>query len=452
MAGIGWRLERMLERDTLGGSLGAVLTGVAVTSGPWLLTTSLLVLMRASAMASGVTEVTEAERVITVIYAVIIVTSAPIDIVLTRYSADCVYEERRERIGGPLCRVLAAGIAAFTLIGGTAMWICQVPLSLAVPGTVLAAVVGAQWLLLSAAGGLSSPGIILRAFGLGAPASVLGWLVFAGPLELGPSGYLYGFGAGQVVTLSLLLWGTLSALPARVDDDARVAPAFRNYWMLAAAAFAFNAGLWVDKLAVLLMSGEELASQYAALAAVAWLSVIPACAYLFVTVETAFHRRFEGFYSALDEGASLVQLELLSQQLQLQVKRTLRGTASVQLGVTLLCLMAAPSLVGWLGLTGAPAHTISWLFIGAGLQVVAVCAVLLLYYFDFRREALLAAITQLVTNTLFTVNIGAPAAELGIGYALACGVTTVVSIGLLASRMPGLIPRTFQSQPDLSEA
>lgn len=440
----------MVERDTLGGSLGALLTGIAVTSGPWLLTTALLVMMRISAVSDGVLTVTDSERVITVVYAVIIVLSAPIDIVVTRYSADCVYVERRDRITGPLCRSLAAGMVVFAAVGALAMVLFRVRFDLAAPGTVLAAVVGAQWLLLSAAGGLSSPGIILRAFAAGAPISLFGWLAVARPLDLGAAGYLYGFGAGQVVTLGLLLWGTLRALPAEIDEEARIRGAFVSYWMLAAAAFAFNAGLWVDKLLVLVLGDAELASQYAALAAVAWLSVIPACAFMFVSVETTFHRSFDAFYSALGEGASLRQLEDLSARLQREVAHTLRGTASVQLGVTLLCLMVGPRLVDSLGLTGAPPSTIGWLFAGAGFQVIAVCAILLLYYFDFRREAFLAAVAQLVTNSLFTIEVGAPSPVLGAGYTLACAVTAAIAILLLRGRMPGLIPRTFQSQPDLT--
>jgi uncharacterized membrane protein len=452
MAGIGWKLERLIDRDSLGGSVGAFLTGVAVTSGPWLLTTLLLVLMRLSALAMGITDVTDAERVITVVYAVVIVLSAPIDIVLTRYSADRVYERRTDQIAAPLRRVVAFGLVVFAGIGALAMRVVDAPPELAGPGAVLAAVVGGQWLLLSAAGGLSSPGIILRAFGVGAPVSLVAWFALSQPHVLGDAGYLYGFGAGQLVTLGLLLWGTLRALPEHEDDTASFGAAIRDYWLLAAAAFAFNAGLWIDKLVVLLFAGGDLGARYAALAAVAWLSVGPACAYLFVAVETVFHRRFHAFYDALHAGASLTELESRAQDVRVEVSRTLQGTVAVQAGVTLLCLLAAPFVVGKLGLMESGSHTLAWLLIGAGFQVVAVAATLLLYYFDFRLEALVAAVTQLATNGLFTAQVGAPDGALGAGYAIACAVTTAVSITLLQRRMPGLLARTFQSQPYATEA
>lgn len=425
-----------------------MLTGIAVTSGPWLLTTTLLVIMRLSAVAAGVHAITSTERVITVVYAVVVVISAPIDIILTRFSADCVYEERRERIVAPLCRLLTVGIIGFAVVGGIAMAIAQVPRSLAIPGTLLAVIVGTQWLLVSAAGGLSSPGIILKSFAIGPLISVAVWLILL-RLSANTTAYLYGFGFGQVVTLGLLLWGTLSALPAEDDESADMFDAVRRYWMMAAAAFAFNAGLWADKLLVLIQHGGHVASQYAALAAVAWLSVIPACAYLFVCVETSFDRRFQAFYQSMRQGASLSQLERRAEELRAEVKQTLLGTAAVQLTVTMLCLAAAPLLVSGLGLGGTPPATVYWLMAGVGLQVVAVSSTLLLYYFDFRREALAAALTQLFANVTFTIALSD---TLGAGYAIACVLTSVVSLTLLLRAVTSLLPRTFQSQLDLLES
>jgi uncharacterized membrane protein len=450
MAGIGWRLEKMIDRDTLGSQLGAFLTGVAVTSGPWLLTTVVLVLMRFSAVSAGIAGVADVEKVITVVYATVIVLSAPLDIVLSRYASDRVYENRRDQIAAPLRTLVAICLVAFAVVGGLAMYLIGVPLALAIPGTILAAVVGAQWLLLSAAGGLSSPGIILRAFAFGAPVSVIGVIVLCRPDALGNIGYLYGYGAGQLVTLTLLLWGTMRALPAEEDERASIVPAFVEYWILSAAALAFHAGLWVDKLMIYLTGGGHVASVYAATAALAWLSVVPACAYLFVTIETVFHRRFKAYYAALHTGASLAELERLAADLRVQVGKTLRGTATIQLCVTLVCLPAAPAIVEALSLSN-DGGTMRWLLIGAGLQVIAVSTTLLLYYFDFRRDAFAAAITQLVANGLFTALIGAPSQWSGAGYAAACALTCAVSIGLLFRRLDGLLERTFQSQPYASE-
>jgi uncharacterized membrane protein len=441
----------MLERDSLGSAMGAFLTGVAVTSGPWLLTTLVLVLMRLSAISTGLRSVADAERIVTIVYAVVIVLSAPIDIVLSRYAADRVYEKRRDQVAAPLRRVLAACLLGFAAVGGLAMAFLAPSLELAVPGTLLATIVGGQWLLLSAAGGLSSPGIILKAFAVGGPSSVLFVIVFSRPELLGASGYLYGFGAGQIVTLALLLHGTMQALPAEEDEGATILPAFRDYWLLAVTSFAFHAGLWVDKLAIWIVAGGAAAGAYAAAAALAWLSVVPACAFLFVKVETVFSDRYQAFYTSLHQGASLGDLERLAHDLRVEVVRTLRGTAAVQAAVTMLCLLALPTVAGSLALGPGGERTIAWLLVGAAPQVLALSATLLLYYFDFRAEAFVAAITQLTANGVLTLAVGVAGGPPGLGYAVACTLACAAAIALLQRRMRGLLERTFQEQPYSSE-
>jgi uncharacterized membrane protein len=434
----------MLDRDTLGSSAGAFLTGVAVTSGPWLLTTLALVLVRLTASGGGVGH---AERIITVVYAVVIVLSAPIDIVLSRYAADRVYERQHAQIAAPLRWVLGATLIGFTAVGGIAMAILSPPRELVVPGALLATVVGAQWLLLSAAGGLSSPGIILRAFAVGAPASVGGALLLSHVAGLGQAGHLLGFLFGQFLTMLVLLFGTFRALPPEEDDNASVGRAFTDYWLLAVSALAFQGGLWIDKLLVWRMDGGLAASSYAAAAAVAWLSVVPACAYLFVQVETTFHRRFRGFYDSLHTGASLTHLDRHSNILRGEVARTLRGTAMVQACVTFPCLLAAALVASHLGLSGIGAQALPWLLAGAAPQVIGLAATLLLYYFDFRISALLAAIAQLVGNGLGTLAVGLLGGPLGAGYAGSCLLSCGVAIALLARQTNNLVERTFQEQP-----
>ncbi len=420
---------------------------MAVTSGPWLLTTLVLVVIHLAAVAAGEPAVEHAELIITVVYATAVVLSAPLDIVLSRYTSDRVYEGRRDRIAAPLRRALAGTLLLFTVIGAGAMTLLRPPIELAVPGALLATIIGGQWLLLSAAGGLGSPGIVLRSFATGAAISAAGALVLSRPHVLDAPGYLIGFGLGQLVALALLLAETLRALPADEAEDATVLPAYRQYWMLAVAAFAFHAGLWIDKLLVRVMAGGEVASTYAAAAAVAWLTVIPACAYVFVKVETTFHRRFRAFYTALHGGAPLAELDRLAGDLRGEVGRTLRGAAGVQAGVTLLALAVSSQVAGGLAL-GDQGHTVLlWLLIAVAPQMLALTAALLLYYFDFRGAALAAALTQLGANAAATLWVGAPSPDLGAGYAIGCAAACLVSAFLLRARVARLLVHTFQSQP-----
>ena len=437
----------MLKRDSLGSAIGAYLTGVAVTSGPWLLTTLVLVLMRISAVRQSVPDIALVEHVITVVYATVLVFTAPIDIVLSRYASDRIYDGEPECIAAPLRRALAVILVLFGGLGFGAMLVIGVPFAFAAPGAGLAVIVAGQWVLLSAAGGLSSPGIILRAFAWGAPISILAAVGLANYSSFGAVGYLYGFAVGQVITLAMLLIGTMRALPAQEDESARIAPAIREYWLLAAAAIVFNAGIWIDKLVVYLMSDGDIASVYAAIAAVAWLSVIPACAYLFIQIETGFYSKFRHFYSILGSGASLSDLDSAADGIRGEAKRILRGTALVQTTISVFGLVLAPQIVQLLGLEALGPRTFQLLVVGSALQVVSLAATVLLYYFDFRLEALLTAAALLVVNAGLTAMTVVDSEMLGIGYAIACAASCAVAIGFVHHRLRGLVAGTFQDQP-----
>ncbi len=258
IAGIGWKLERLLERRSLSGALWAYLTGVAVTSGPWLLTTLTLVILRVMAIRAGQPGIQIVEQVITVVYAMVLVLTAPVDVVVARFTSDLVYQGKPERILAPLLRTLAAVVVSLFGAGAAAMALLGTPIDLAIAGTILSVVVGGQWIFLGAAGGLSSPGTVLKAFALGAPVSVVASMVLS-ETGLGAAGNLWGFCAGQVLTLALLLTGTLRALPPEEDTSARILPAFGRYRLLALAALFFHAGIWLDKIVAYFLAGGDSA-------------------------------------------------------------------------------------------------------------------------------------------------------------------------------------------------
>jgi uncharacterized membrane protein len=415
-----------------------------------LLTTLVLVLLRVSATRSGMPGIHEVEVVITVVYAAVLVLSAPVNIILSRFASDRVYEQRAQQIAAPLRRTLAVTMVAFAFAGAGIVSVLDVPLLLATGGVALTVVVGGQWLMLSAAGGLSTPGVILKAFAWGAPASLIAAVALSRFDSVGPAGYLYGFWFGQVVTLALLLWGTFRALPDDEDEDAAIGPAFSKYWLLGLAALLLQGGIWIDKLVVYLLHGGGYASAYAALAALAWLTVVPTCGSLFLQVETGFYDSFRAFYDGVERGAPLDELDRASARIDADARRVLLSTGALQLAVTLIALAAADRVTGTLWLDNGEPWTARILLIGATLQVISLCATLLLHYFDFQWEALVAAAVLIAANASLTSALDGVLPS-GSGYAIACGLSGVTAIALLRLRLGTLVRDTYQAQPYGSE-
>src|SRR4029077_9948953 len=149
----------------------------------------------------------------------------------------------------------------------------------------------------------------------------------------------------QLLTLALLLRGVARAIPPGADESARLGPAFSEYRLLALSALADYLSIWADKLVVYLVMGGTAAAFYAAIAAVAWFSVIPAFAWIYVQVETVFYQRFRAFYADLESGAPLRQLKDGAELISLEARRILRGAAIVQAASSGVAIAAAPILI-----------------------------------------------------------------------------------------------------------
>ena len=449
MAGIGWKLERMLERDTLGSTLQAYLTGVAVTSAPWLLTTAVLVTLRALSRGHVAADFVAVEQIITITYAITLVLSAPIHVVVSRFAADRLFERRLDLIAGPLRRALTFTLVGFLAVGTVTMLVLRPPLDIAVPGALLTAMVAAQWLLLSVGGGMSTPAGVLGAFAGGAAISVLTAFGLERAAGLGARGYLIGFTLGQGVALVGMLLQILRSLPSGESAVPRGAlrGALTEYRLLAISALAVQAAVWIDKVVVWISRGAAEASTLASATALAWFTVVPAFAWIYVQVETAFYTVFRRYYRGIDSGASLAELETSAAAVKSEAGRLVRGAAMVQLVVTALALIGAPHLVHALELPPSTILSFRLALIGASFQVLTLLALLLLYYLDLRREAVRVAILEVVaigTATAIAAAFGAPAA---LGAAIGSIVPVGYALAVVRGAVSQLVTDTFQSQP-----
>ncbi|HVV16480.1 MAG TPA: exopolysaccharide Pel transporter PelG [Polyangia bacterium] len=446
MAGIGWKLQKMIDRGSVGGSMGAYMTGIAVTCAPWLLTTSVLMSIRLFARGDESPLFPLVEHLVTFVYALTVILSAPVHVVVSRYTADRLYDKHLERVPAPLWRMLNLTLFAFLGIGILLVVLLRPPVTIGVVGVFLTAVVGAQWLLLGVGGGLCSPVVVLRAFCIGAPLGMAAALWLCRGLGLGALGYLIGFTVGQVVTLVIIFRGVAGAIPRDGDEQARIRPAFSEYWLLAISSLVYYLSIWTDKVVIWALAGPAAASQHSSVAAIAWFSVVPAFGWVYVQIETVFYRRFRSFYQGLNGGSALSVLRQAASAIASEAKRILRGAVLVQAVVLGIGLAAAPEMMRLASLPTSLAPQFRVAMVGASLQLVSWLEILLLYYFDLRDEALLVSVALLggvIGLVAGAYGLGASPTD---GYALASGLAAGVGLYLVRTRLSTLLTDTFQAQ------
>jgi uncharacterized membrane protein len=445
MAGIGWRLERLIDQG-VSGATAAYATGAAVMALPWVLTTAVLVSLPA-VIGRDMAGVATAGTVVNIAYAVALLVAGPIQIVISRYAADRLYEGRLGAIAAPVCRGLGTTFLLCALPTAIAILAIDLPARAAVWGAALSAAVGAQWTALSVGNGLCSPTLVLCAVATGSALSFLLAAVLVAVAGLGVSGYLFGLISGQTLTLVILLVGIFQALPDETDERARLLPAFRDYAALAGAGLTFNASLWVDKLVAWWVVGGETAALHSRASTIAWFSAIPCLAWVFVEVETTFHRRFQTFYRALEGGASLPELRRGVRTLGDEAARLLRGAISVQAGVTVFLQFAVEPWARWLKLPPDVVLPYRLLLLAAGAQAVSLLGLILLYYFDLRRDACLAAVSLLVAVAAFTTATSALGLPPSVGTALGCALGAVLTWRRVFRGVDQVLEDTLLGQP-----
>jgi uncharacterized membrane protein len=430
----------------MGGTTAAYATGAAVMGLPWILTTAVVISLP-FLIGAAVADLVTAEKLVNIAYAMALLVAGPVQLVISRYAADRLYEGRMRAIGAPFCRGLAATLLVCSALTTVVLMRFGVPISAALGGAALSAVVGAQWTALSLSNGLCSPSLVLGAVAAASLHSLALAALLTVVFGLGLPGYLIGLMSGQALGLGILLVGIFRELPSEVDEGARLLPAFRDYAALAMAGLAFNASLWADKVAAWLLVGGAPARLHAVASMLAWFSSIPCMAWVFVEVETTFHRCFRRFYRKLEGGATLGELRDEALTLEKEAARLLSGAVSVQAGVTLFLELAAGPMLRVLGQPAGILLPYRFLLIAAGSQAVGLLGLILLYHFDLRREACLAAASFFFGVAGLSGMASASGAPTSVGTMLGCIFGAIVTWSLVFQRVGGALEDAMLSQP-----
>ena len=112
-----------------------------------------------------------------------------------------------------------------------------------------------------------------------------------------------------------------------------------------------------------------------------------------------------------------------------------------------IAIAAAPLLVHAVGLSPNATPLFRLNAIGAAAQMITLLEVLLLYYFDLRRDALVISAGLLCSTVALTLLALALGRQPVLGYLLACLATSMLGAVLVRRRLSTLVLDTFQSQP-----
>ncbi|NNC89369.1 MAG: exopolysaccharide Pel transporter PelG [Akkermansiaceae bacterium] len=439
MAGIGFELRRLQRHDTLLGTVRAYSASGLIASGPWIisiLSIAVLSVLLRSIAADGDRQLVLSS--VTHIYAfMLILTGAP-SLILTRHAADAFSEDRPGKVLPGYLAVLT-GVMAAAALGAGAFFYFGVPSSPAFQwaGTALAVLVAAIFITANYLGTLKHYGSILASFFSGYVLSCILAFELTRRYPGEPALALWGFVLGHLLLFLMLFAALYRELPAGSRSvDLSSLRHFRRFPALALAGLLYNAGLWIDKLlfwwfspgSVQVRGAMFSAPDYDVAVYLSVLSIVPGMAVFCLKLETGFAENFTRYFKQLNGGSSLGTLNATKAEINRALSDGLGLLTRVQGVTTLVLLVFADSLTGFLNLGAFELGVLRVTLVGSFFLVLFLSFLTVLFYFDDRRGALMGTVTFFGVNGLVTLaTLLSGHAYYGVGYVAAAGLAFAVT-------------------------
>ncbi len=450
MAGIGFRLQKLLDDNTYKSTVQAYIYSAVISSGPWLL--AIITLMLISLLARLLVDIEQIslfQCVIAYTFVGSLVLTGTVQMATTRYIADRLFVEDSQSLL-PCYQSLSV---LTILVGGIISLLFY-----AFSGLDMASTLGAVLLFesvcltwngmsfLSAAKDYSS---IVRGFALGYGLSLAGAL--AGAQFWALRGLIWGFAIGQVVLAVLLSIRIRIEFKSNRELDWQFLRHWRKMPALILVGFFYNAAVWIDKIifwmsdrGVVLIGWFRYDPYYDTSIYFAYMTIVPAMTLFLVQVETVFYKHYAAYYQVVTQRGSLDEILRHHEAMATALRGAFIKLLKIQGSVTLVLFIIAPVMLSGLGLPPLILPVFRLCLLAAFMQVLLLLVMIILLYFDWQRDVAALCVCFFVLNAVLTlVSLLWPGKVQGIGYLAAGLITLIISLILLNQRMDDLERDTF---------
>lgn len=452
MAGIGFRLRELMKTNTLSGLVQAYGFAGIIGSGPWVLSIVGILLIGIISTENFLTPTFVGQFQISVTYlmAVSLILTGPLQLMLTRFLSDRLYEKRDELV---LPNLIGA-IFIIVTVSGTLAAICLFYLFdesvlyrlLMLSGLVILSTI---WIVVIVLSGLKAYRAILLAFLLGYGITVY---VAMELTEFGLEGLLFGFVLGHSILLFILLVVVFNAYSSNKLIAFDFFQRSKIFPSLIITGLLYNLAIWADKFifwfnpetsAVIIapLRGSDL---YDLPIFLAYLSIIPGMAVFLLRMETDFVEHYTKFYDSINNGSSLNTIFQVYEEMIISIRRAFIEIFKVQ-GMTVVILLAiGDKLLAWVGISPFYRVLLNIDLVAVGVQVLLLAVLNLLFYFDYRKDALYLCLLFVISNIVFTLlsQYMGPM-YYGYGFAVSVVLTTVVGMLMVSRKLNRLVYETF---------
>ena len=456
MAGIGFELRKLLDKQSYSGLLQAYVYAGVISSGPWVL--SIIGIMMIGIISIGALTphrlVVEFQVTVTYIMATSLTLTGVVQIAFTRYIADRLYEKRHDWVLPNFNGMLTVVVLVSGTLGLLAVVFLFPQQSVLYRLLVLSGfvIMCATWVTAVFLSGMKKYKQILLLFLLGYTVVVTLSILLR---EFGVEGLLLSFVFGHYLLLMGMILLTYRDYQSEHLISFDLFERGAMFVSLMLAGLFYNAAVWADKFMFWFNPHTSQAVVGPLRASViydfpiflAYLSVIPGMAVFLVRIETNFVEYYDKFYNYVREGAPLSAIERTRNNLSAEARNGLLDIAKVQAIVILLVFALGSDLLAWLGVSQNYLPLLCINVVAAGLQVILLGILNIMFYLDKRRLVVGLTLLFLISNIVFTaISQALGVAYFGYGFAFSLVLTVVTGLAVLSRCLNTLEYETFMLQ------
>ncbi|WP_281886207.1 exopolysaccharide Pel transporter PelG [Paenibacillus sp. YYML68] len=462
MAGIGFQLKTLFDKEGIFGRSQAISYAALVTVGPMiccmLAVTLIQLMMIGGDTPFRVKELFQAGT--SYAFAFSIMVSSPLSMFLTRCISDQLYSSRFQLLlptyyGGMLISLIISAAIGI----GFVLFASLQPLEELILFILFMEIV-MIWIQVVFISAMKEYKKIALAFALGMLLATIGvYLTVYLVQEAATFALLLGWMAAGFFVTAAMLWVEIDKF-FQMEEKVPIFAFLANWKRYASliliglftgicmfehqlAEWYFH-GIWIE-------DSFKLLPEYDSAVYFAVLSVMPTLIWFVVSVETAFYPKFRDYYDAILGIGNILEIDRSRREMEKVLVGELAKLMGLQLAFSIFAVACGIKLLPLIGFTARQILTYNILVMSFYMYIMVTIAILLLLYFDDRIGALC------LSFMFFVMNVGAswflkdmPQFQ-GLSLFVASLPTLLVLLWRLMYRLRRLHYVTFSAQPLLSK-
>ncbi len=454
MAGIGFRIEKILSGNTYLDVIKAHLYSAVIFSGPWLLSIlTLFCLGYFSPTNIDVYEIVFFKTSIIYVFGFSLIGVGFLHLSVTRYLSDKLYLKEEDALIPIFNTSLLLTMIVQTIVVSAYLSISEIaPIFKILIGMIFLAI-SSIWVIMIFLTALRDYVSITLSFCAGSLVTILGSVLLGN--WFGLAGYFLGYLIGHLVIVSLLSSRVFLEFKSKKVFDWDLLVFLSKNKTLVLLGIFYNLAIWVDKI-VLWFSHHAVKisdflysyPQYESAMFFAYLSIIPALTIFLIHIETDFYKKYNTYYTVILDKGTFSSILKAKKTMLLSLKQSIGFVTLCQGAVSLAAIVMAPQLAEIFKLKAMQVPLFRLAVVGAFLHSLLLIIILIILYFDFKKLAFKVSLAFLILNGVLTyITTHMDISFIGYGYLYACLISLIIAFYTLSYKISRLEYLTFALQP-----